>query len=102
MNLSRTIAKHLPSKFAPDHPYVLYLDDYGAIGDKFNMGDSSTGVRFPPKASSRFKTKKRAEEVLKEFLKYVNAKIKDAAAKKRSDNKLEEKKRSRPSYFLWN
>lgn len=101
MNLTQTIVKDHPSRFSPDYPYVLYLENYGPIGDKLNMGDSSTGVRFPPKASSRFKTKQAASKILKAFLVYVNAKIKDAEAKKRSDNKEDGKKKSKPSYFLW-
>lgn len=89
MKVTQAFIKQHPSKFYPDKPYVLFIPDSGPVGDKLNVGPSTTGIRFPLKAAERFKTKKKAEECLVEFLRYVNAKIKDVT------------KSGKMSYRLW-
>lgn len=92
----------IPSNFGKT--YILYIPDNGPLGDKFNMGPSSTGVKFPPQAAERFAFKRDAEKVLTAFLKYCKAKIDDIkhnhVGHKNSgfsSNRLEKD----PSYSLW-
>lgn len=99
MRVTEAHVLYKPSTFKGEEekPYVIYIPDYGALGDKFNCDTSRSGMAFPKKASSRFKFRKNAIRVCAQFVLYARQKIKDAeAASKKSSGKSR-----RPSYYLW-
>jgi hypothetical protein len=106
MKVTETYVKYSPSGIPSQgtKSYLLYIPDSGPVGDRHDMGPSSTGMQFPTKASERFAFKKDAERVKAAFLKYCYAKMTDAAkghVHHKNSGVSSERGARNPSYFLW-
>lgn len=96
MNITENLViQKRTTKFNPDPHYVLFIYNYGPVGDKLNVGPSSTGKNFPLNASSEIETIEEAMKAYNGFIAYVESRIQDGLKK---GKKKEEK---RPSYCLW-
>lgn len=75
------VVKYDPSRFEPDKPYVLWIEESGRVGDRLNVDTNSPHSNFPVEASDRFSTAKEAYKAYDRFLAYVESKIRSLEKK---------------------
>ncbi len=98
MNITdNLVIREYDNPLYPRRPYVLWIADYGPVGDKFDVDSADTPGMFPAKAAENMETLKEALEVREKFLSYVKSKITQA----KKINQAKKIKSGKASYRLW-